>query len=84
MKKQRLQELAGINEALPVPSTGTSPAAAKNAEAMMRELSELLQLVADIDIDKALQLDQNTQKKLGKMAGDLNKFLKQQSNVLGR
>jgi len=76
MKKQRLQELAGINEALPV--------SAGNADAMMRELSELLQLVADIDIDKAMQLDQNTQRKLAKMAGDLNRFLKKQSGVLGR
>jgi len=76
MKYNRLQELAGINEQLPVSAEG--------ANAMMGELTELLQLLADIDIDKAMQLDPNTQKKLTKMASDMNKFLKKQSNVLGR
>lgn len=51
---------------------------------MMEELTELLQLLADIDIDKAMQLDPNTQKKLTKMASDMNRFLKKQSRVLGR
>lgn len=76
MKKNRLQELAGIQEAL--------PAAAGDADAMMSELSKALQLLADIDIDKAMQLDPNTQKKLTKMVGDLNRFLVKQSRVLGR
>lgn len=51
---------------------------------MMKELTELLQLLADVDIDKAMQLDPNTQKKLAKMAGDMNRFLKKQARVLGR
>lgn len=72
---KRLQELAGIKEALPVSS---------DADAMMSELSKALQLLADIDIDKAMQLDPNTQKKLTKMVGDLNRFLVKQSRVLGR
>lgn len=76
MNIRRLKELAGISEALP--SVGG------DVDAMMAELTELLQLLADIDIDKAMQLDPNTQKKLSKMAGELNRFLKKQSRVLGR
>lgn len=76
MKYNRLQELAGIGEQLPVSAEG--------ANAMMEELTELLQLLADIDIDKAMQLDPSTQKKLAKMAGDMNRFLKKQARVLGR
>lgn len=74
--KQRLQKLAGIKEALPVPTSDNN--------AMMAELSLLLQYISDIDIDKALQLDPNTQKKLAKMAGELNRFLRKQSKILGR
>lgn len=76
MKRNRLQELAGISEQLPV--------SAGDVDAMMKELTELLQLLADVDIDKAMQLDPNTQKKLAKMAGDMNRFLKKQARVLGR
>lgn len=71
-----MQKLAGINEALPV--------GGGNIDAMMKEMDKLLQLLADVDIDKAMQLDPNTQKKLTQMVSDLNRFLLKQSRVLGR
>lgn len=76
VNKNRLQELAGIMEGLPVDN--------RELDSMMDELSKLLQLLSDIDIDKAMRLDPNTAKKLTKMAGDLNRFLLKQSSTLGR
>lgn len=74
--RTRLQELAGIAEALPASTAIT--------DAMMTQLDKLLQLLSDIDIDKAMQLDPNTQKKLTTMASDFNRFLLKQSRVLGK
>ena len=76
-KKQlrHIRTLAGLDEAV--------PSSAGDTDEMMKELSQLMQLLADIDIDKAMQLDPNTQKKLAKMASDMNRFLLKQARVLG-
>lgn len=74
--KNRLQELAGITEAL--------PRSGREYNVMMKELSELLQLLSDIDIDKAMQLDSSAVRTLTNMSSAMNKFLKGQSKVLGK
>lgn len=71
-----LQTMAGIYEAL--------PAGANDANAMIRELSLLLQLLSDVDIDKALSLDLNSQRQLTKIALEMNKLLKSNARILRR